>query len=559
MSTPAVSYLRASTDKQEHSVTDQRAEVARYAAEHGFRIVHEYVDEGISGDATEKRADFRRMLADAARGDFRAVLCWDQDRFGRFDPLEAGYWVKPLRDAGVWLETVAQGRINWDDFAGRIVYSVQQEAKHAFLRDLSRNVLRGMVRSAAEGRWNGGRAPYAYDVRDGRLLPGDPARVEVVRWIFPAYAAGELGLRGIVKALNARGVPSPHGRHWRPKAVWEILTRTLYTGDMVWNRRHGGKYHGVEKGAVTPGKRRAGVIAYNADEDLVVKRDTHEALVDRDTFDRAARRLASNERGRPRNRNNHFALCGLVYCGHCGAAMYGCSFAHARRTYHRLVCSTYHAQGRSLCEGGRVEEAPLVRAVVGKLQQDFLEPANLAKLRAELLRQAKARSSGDPEQARRLRAQLAELGRTIDRGAERLLAETDDSLLPLLRGKLQEWQRQREELQGRLDALEQARQQGQDGAALAERAVGVLWRLRDRLDDADPRRLGAVLREVVARADVWFDSAPYGANRTRRLFRRCVVQVRPDAELVRKEPIGLPMETLARTLDWLLPQRAHVL
>jgi DNA invertase Pin-like site-specific DNA recombinase len=123
----AVAYYRMSDKSQEASIPAQREAVQAYAAKHGHKIVREYKDEGISGDATEKRLGFQKMLKDASEvGDFEAVLCWDQDRFGRFDPLEAGYWVKPLRDAGVRLETVAQGRIDWEDFAGQIIYAVNQ-------------------------------------------------------------------------------------------------------------------------------------------------------------------------------------------------------------------------------------------------------------------------------------------------------------------------------------------------------------------------------------------------------------------------------------------------
>ena len=44
--------------------------------------------------------------------------------------------------------TVAQGSVDWTSFAGRLIYNVQQEGKHAFLRDLSRNVLRGRIAAA---------------------------------------------------------------------------------------------------------------------------------------------------------------------------------------------------------------------------------------------------------------------------------------------------------------------------------------------------------------------------------------------------------------------------
>jgi hypothetical protein len=115
----AVAYYRRSTDKQSESIPTQQEAVRAYALKNGCRIIREYLDAGISGDEPERRPDFLRLRQDAQeKGDFEAVLCWDQDRFLRTDPLEAGYWIKPLRDRGIYLDTVAQGRVNWDDFAG---------------------------------------------------------------------------------------------------------------------------------------------------------------------------------------------------------------------------------------------------------------------------------------------------------------------------------------------------------------------------------------------------------------------------------------------------------
>ena len=86
----AVTYVRMSSDKQEESPEQQRAELAKLAERGGFQVVREYFDSAISGDATEKRKQFQKMIADAERGEFKAILCWDQDRFGRFDSIEAG-------------------------------------------------------------------------------------------------------------------------------------------------------------------------------------------------------------------------------------------------------------------------------------------------------------------------------------------------------------------------------------------------------------------------------------------------------------------------------------
>ena len=89
--TRAVLYLRMSSDHQEQSIPSQRAELTAYAKRQGYTIVGEYVDEAISGDDTHKRVGFLAMRDAAAA--FDVVLCWDQDRFGRFDLLDAGFWI----------------------------------------------------------------------------------------------------------------------------------------------------------------------------------------------------------------------------------------------------------------------------------------------------------------------------------------------------------------------------------------------------------------------------------------------------------------------------------
>ena len=118
--------------------------------------------------------------------------------------LEAGFYIHPLRKAGVKLVTVAQGTIDWDDFAGRLVYSVTQEAKHAFLRDLSRNMLRGRIAAAKRGEWLSP-APLGYSVENKRLVLGDPQDVATVRRIFRDYLGGH-SLRAIAVTLNAEGI-----------------------------------------------------------------------------------------------------------------------------------------------------------------------------------------------------------------------------------------------------------------------------------------------------------------------------------------------------------------
>src|SRR6478672_3470298 len=80
---PAVAYYRMSSEKQVASIPEQREAVARYAHDHGYHIIREYYDEGISGDDTKHRRQFQAMHKAACSGrDFGAILVWDSDRFG---------------------------------------------------------------------------------------------------------------------------------------------------------------------------------------------------------------------------------------------------------------------------------------------------------------------------------------------------------------------------------------------------------------------------------------------------------------------------------------------
>src|SRR5262249_34953306 len=161
----------------------QTEAVQTYAADHGYHIIRWYIDDAISGNDTRKRRDFLRMIDDAqTKGDFKAIICWDGKRFGRFDSIEYGHYVFPLREAGVVLPDGTEGVIDWNDPTTRIVENVHQEGRHKDLRDISANVARGQLGAATAGGWLGS-PPYAYRLdgpRKGRrLVVDDPGKVAI--------------------------------------------------------------------------------------------------------------------------------------------------------------------------------------------------------------------------------------------------------------------------------------------------------------------------------------------------------------------------------------------
>lgn len=60
----------------------QLSELREYAARRQWQITSEYTDQGVSG-SKESRPELNRLMADAQRRKFDAVLVWKIDRFGR--------------------------------------------------------------------------------------------------------------------------------------------------------------------------------------------------------------------------------------------------------------------------------------------------------------------------------------------------------------------------------------------------------------------------------------------------------------------------------------------
>lgn len=367
---PAVAYVRMSSSKQDKSPEQQREEIERHAAARGYTIIRWYTDEGISG-WKHARPGFQRLVADAARGEFELVLCWDQDRFSRFDPLDFFHYVRELRNAGVGIETIAQGRLDFDSIGGLLTSTVNQHGKAQYVRDLARGITRGQANAAKRGGPTGAKPPYGYRKVGGRLVLGPPEEVAVVRGIFTAYATRDVSPGGIARDLNARGVPASHGGPWLKSSILHLLANETYTGDYAWPRTTQAKFFQVGP----DGSPVAVTAAENVGKKLrratplVFRPDDHPAIVDRKTWDKVQRKLVDRSREHQPYKNNPHPLASILRCGHCGGAM----VAYKKRYY---ICSKY---AQAACKHYTVLESEILPFAVKLLFQE-VEEARLREL-----------------------------------------------------------------------------------------------------------------------------------------------------------------------------------
>lgn len=517
---PAVVYLRMSSDKQEASIAAQREAVHAYAEQHGYHILREYIDEGISGDDTAKRKAFQRMIADADAGEFKAVLCWDVDRFGRFDSIEAGRWIYPLRQAGVALATVAQGRTDWNDFASRMIFGIQQEAKHAFLRDLSRNVVRGHLAKAKLGLWQGGIAPYGYRIVDRKIVV-DPATAPVVRRIFAEYADHGTSLRSLADKLNNEKIPSPGGKKWRFMGIRVMLMHDVYVGTYTYAKSSDAKYNHATKDGIVEGPNRVKTRGYRNNSSYPSIPNNHEAIVSPETFAKVQRMFKDRKRDTSpyKSKRRPYLLTGLCRCGHCGNTLIGAMSNYHAYTNRIYVCSGYHQGGPTVCSRHYVKEEAIVACVLRQIAEKALSPRNQERLRAAMLKQLANKQTASPRNDRELQDRIAKLDREIAQGADRLLKLPED-LHDVLVERLRTWRTERDDLRTRLDAQKpQERTDKRQAEAIIEAAMAKLDGLRERLQEIDPDKLRTTLREVVDRVELFFEQKPYGTRKRSELTR----------------------------------------
>ena len=181
----AALYARVSTTGQGQDVGLQLEELRQAAALRGWRVVDEYVDEGISGAKTT-RPGLDRLLADAQAGKLDVVAVWKLDRLGRslqhvlsvLDQLTAhGVQFVSLRDAG--LDTTTP--------AGRLFTSIIG-AFAEFERDLIRErVVAGVRRAQAAGKHCG--------------RPKKPIEDKTIKAAKALIAQG-WGLKSVAKAVG---------------------------------------------------------------------------------------------------------------------------------------------------------------------------------------------------------------------------------------------------------------------------------------------------------------------------------------------------------------------
>ncbi len=315
----AAIYLRVSTDHEEQRLSPehQLSTCKEYLKEIGLYTDDTlvYNDAGFSGTEIEKRADVIRLVSDARRGKFDAVVFTAISRFAR-DLSDALTLKKRLETLyGIRIISIEEGYDSAiDGRNSEMIFTVHAMVAAHKSQEMSKAIRRGLRQSAASGRHIGNVVPFGYQKNADKKLVPDPHSAFIVQDIFRMYLRG-MGSKKIASELNRRGISPMKARVWQSSSINAILRNPVYRGDLVSNRWRLDTDVALSRQYDEKVKRQM----ERDQKDWVVLYHDHEAIIDEETFQMV--QILLGEKGKNRGvSRSHNLLAGFMKCGNCGGA-----------------------------------------------------------------------------------------------------------------------------------------------------------------------------------------------------------------------------------------------
>jgi DNA invertase Pin-like site-specific DNA recombinase len=375
-------YCRLSRDDalqgESNSISNQRQLLTRYSDENGLRNTRFFIDDGWSGTNFE-RPGWRELMAEVDENNISAVVMKDMSRMGR-DYLRVGLYMEQFAEQGIRLVAVNDGvdsQSGFDDFT-----PFRNIMSEWYARDISKKIKASMHTKALAGKHLTGYPVYGYrqDPEDKHRWIVDEEAAEVVREIYKLCMEG-FGPNQIETIFNERGIDSPavHQRkngistrattgYWGTGMVAKILGRMEYIGHTVSGRTYKKSYKAKRTHKADP-------------ENWIITENTHEAIIDPETWERV-QRLREKNKKKSTSMGEMGVLNGLLYCADCGQRLriqrdvknkyqyYMCRTYMSSRTGHR-ECSL-HCTPRHLIEPLVLSEIRRVTTFARECEAEFV-------------------------------------------------------------------------------------------------------------------------------------------------------------------------------------------
>ncbi|MEE0808628.1 MAG: recombinase family protein [Acutalibacteraceae bacterium] len=443
---------RKGRERFSESIENQKIILHEHLDAHSdeFKFYKEYIDDGVSGTDDIARPQFMEMIKDIKAGIIDCVIVKDLSRFAR-NYLQAGDYIQNVfqeyqtrfialfdnvdtqRDGAYDTETVFKNVMNED-----------------YSRRLSKNLIATFKIRGEKGHFLGAFPSYGY-IRDpenkNHLIVDENVRY-VIEFIFGEFLNGT-GKNTIAKKLNDLEIVCPSvykqqqgtnyqnykklesTNSWTYSTVQRILKNPVYCGDLVQHKTNHSKF-----------KPKRMPTQYNP-EDWILAKDCHEAIIDKETFNKVQEQLKMSTRDIDFTQNVSI-FAGHLKCGECKRAMAKIQTKYKGNISTRYVCRSYKSNGdnKKICTAHSINENVLTEHILCKLNEQLKKYKDLDKaINERKHQQIKTKTSGIELHIAEIKSKIKSL-------------ETDNKGLNISLARLWEHperQREREDIQAIID------------------------------------------------------------------------------------------------------------
>lgn len=370
-------YIRLSKEdnagRESESVKNQRSMLQNFSMKHKLNVFSEYVDDGFSGTSFNRPA-FNQLINDIESKNVNMVITKDMSRLGR-DYIQTGYYLERyFPENQVRYISLLDGIDTGIDTSMNDITPFKAIMNDMYAKDISKKIKSVKHNKQKKGLFIGGKAPYGYIIspyeRNKLIIDNEPA--EIVKMIFQLSLEGKSS-REIATILNKQNIPTPatyaninlsmkgaYSGKWSSERVTYTLKNQMYIGNMV---------QGTIKKVSYKSKK---CIRLPKDEWIVVQ-NTHEAIVEKEIFDKV--QLLIESRKKTRLRTYNYLLKGLIFCKECGYTLGVINrvLSGDRPTLY-FICRTYQRftkEERCTCHCVKVEA--VTNVVLDKVRETCLK------------------------------------------------------------------------------------------------------------------------------------------------------------------------------------------
>lgn len=342
MNTVIYARYSAGPRQTDQSIEGQLRVCTDFCKQRGLTVIDTYCDRHISG-RTDERPEFQRLIADAKRKKFEAVVVYKTDRFAR-NKYDSAVYKRELKRNGIQIFYAAEAIPDGPE--GIILESLMEGLAEYYSAELAQKIKRGMHESALKCQSTGSGRPLGYRVDEQKRFQIDPESAQTVQTIFEQYIKGESNA-AICELLNSRGLRTAQGKPFNKNSINRIIKNRKYIGEY--------RYH-----------------------DIVVEGGMP-AIISKDTFNLAQAEMERRRtRKAPKSPKAEYLLAGRLFCGHCKGPMQGVSgTGKSGNKWYYYYCGNTRGKNKT-CDKKQVSRDRLERAVVDFtvryiLQEDVLE------------------------------------------------------------------------------------------------------------------------------------------------------------------------------------------